>query len=714
MSNGFTSAVDPTMPVTGGPTTASVRANFDTIKTEIEGAYASLGQHANGLLADWYGTGTDDDTALWTEILALCASLGIPRIYAACPSNVKSLRITQPIEIVGLPGFCFNLAATATTSDSVLMIECSNVTLRNFKVNLPRYNMRLSLAQPVCDFGILVESSPFSWAQSVPLSNIYLENISVTGGMTGISFIGGDRITIVNCEANGCYGHGLDVGTIPTTKVRIDGFRAVSCGGYAMSIGGDMPAGTPFNDGVQDIEIRDAYAIDCGKLCYWTGFDGGIKLGYDLTGNSMRRLHFEGVAVNCGFGGLENKFTTPPPSNVAPATVEECYIDITVIQDCLVGGGGNGVILTAEDLTCPEGALKKIYLKTHVLYKGPVNWAAGHFYDVGDGIANGSNVYMCVGDANGAPGMSGALGPPTGTGTASACFFDGTLYWWYLSNASSAIPAPGFVGVMVESSGDANSGITLDCRVENCGYGIGLYPNQTLDTAIRNLHIRSPIITNCIYGIFDGGNQAGTTPGIINVLITNPVIQANAASGAYCVGVQLGNSGNGSTTGATNVTAAIIGGRVSTTGNGTAFNAALRLNGGTVALTLSGDPNFVTDGPDVFYAQNCAITVNVMDATFQSTAAAGRPVASTSAVTGSWNNYGSVKFLQPDNTVQGYSMPGVTFQGAVIRGLATAAPSAPGNLGETWKLCPETPTIGRYVCTTAGGSAGATTWTPKI
>jgi hypothetical protein len=669
---------------------------------------AYVDETSSGVLIDWFGTGTADDTAIWTTALAWAASLGIPRIYAARPSNVKNLAIAQPIEIYGLEGFSFNLAATGGVGDSVLLLQHNYITLSNVTINMPRVNWRTSQAQPAGNYGVLVQSNPVGTV----LSHIILGGVTVNGGNCGISFVGGDRITMRDCEVNGQFNNGVMLGGTTAggnvvqamTKVRINGLRMVSTGASGLILTA-FTAGATSPASHQDIEIVNAYALCCGKL-------PGTYPGIYLSANSLRQFRLDGSAVKCG-AGLWVIGSSCPVAAI-PNLIADGWITMRAVLDTLAGGI-DGVLIGCQDVAGTAGMVRRIHLSADVNHKGGATWTTGAFYDVGDGVSNAGNFYLCLGDANGLPGIAGASGPPTGTGTWAAAFYDGTLYWQYL-HADPGLPTLLARGLNIQTLGTTTDGVTVDARIHNCGYGVMLVPRQnTADTAIRNLHLRSPVITGAAYGIVDTGNSSGTTTGTIQLKISNPVIEASPSgdSSSAALGIQLGVNGNGSTTGSTNVTAEIVGGRVGTTGAVPSQGSALRCNGGTVALTLSGDTHFMTDGPVVAYLQNGAYTVTAFDVTFQSTAAAGSRVLNVATVTGSWTNYGNVKIIQPDATQYGYIATGMTFSGSVIRGITTAAPTTPGSVGEVFKLSPETATIGRYVCTTAG-SAGSAVWTAKI
>jgi hypothetical protein len=704
------------LPLAGGSLTGPLVLPGPPTAANQAATKAYVDETSSGVLIDWFGTGTANDNAIWTSTLNLCASLGIPRIYAARPSNVANLYIKAPIEIVGLPGFSFNwIAGWGSPGEATINIQSGNVTLRNITVNNPRVNWRTSLAEPPGYNGILVESSPAGG--DAIYGEIVLDNVTVNGGVGGITFSGGDRITMRDCEVNGQWGMGVILGGgQPMTKVRVDGLRAVSCGLYGFSLS-DFGSNSIPEYGDNDIEVVNACAINCGKFATFTGADGGTKLGFDITTNSLRRYNLDLTAIACGNGGVEIKVGGAQPGMPAgiPIVHEDGWAKIRVILDEFINQGGDGVTILEENPTNPAGDLRRLHVTADVSYRGSSLWAKAVWHETGDFINNGGQSYICLGDVNGLPGLAGTIGPPAGTGTFASSFYDGNLYWHY-SQVTPAIPCLGARGVTVETLGTTTDGLTVDARIRNCAYGFLLIPVQNdYDTAIRNLHIRSPVITNCAYGIYDGGNSAGTATGIIQVKISNPVIEVTSSADApgACAGIMLGAPGNGSTTGPTNVTAEIIGGRIGVTGSGP-FNPALQFNGGTVALTISGDTHFMTDGSEVFYAQNTALTVNVLDATFHSTVAAGRSVFNiNSTCAGVWNNYGNVKALQPDATQRAWVSPTVSFNGSVIRGVTTAAPTTAGALGEVFKLSPETAAVGRYVCTTAGAAGGAV-WTAKI
>lgn len=665
-------------------------------------------QYVDGIYVDTRGTGTPDDTAIWTQAIADAVSLGYYKLYFRRPTNVKNLTINDPIEIVGVHGMAeFRLAASGTNSDIVLRVKSDGVKLRGFKVVMPVTNWLTPATQPAGSRGIYIASGTTT-ATSRPLVNVALEDITIVGGVVGVWFIGGDRITINNLECRLQYGFGCVLGgNLPITKCRVQGFRAVSCGSYGITLS-QFDTNAPFNYGDSDIEIYGCYLIDCGKWGLFTGYAGGIKYGADMTTTSLRRLRFQGESIYCG-GGIEIKNTLGTIPTVFPSAMKDIDVQCNVVVDHEVGGGGM-VVCNGRVEDEVDSVSRIVVHDSYIHYVGPKTWFASYPYEVGDAITNAGNIYWCAGNAAHLNDLSGAVGAPTGTGTGVSSYFDGNLYWYYIGTFGG-VPPQNFIGFRIDAVGnDAGAGLTVaNIELLNCSHAFVLHGGNSLDNTIYNLILDGIKVRNCLRGILDGGNQFSGAPGFIKNL---RIIDCDFD--CLTVAVQLGATGNGTTTGGGTVTnAQIRGGRFFARDNVALYIEA------QCDLKIGGGARFACGGAsDVAYLSPRATgsVVQVEHAHFES--GGGSHFVLRADASATWDNVGAVNMVQPSIATQAvaqFSGGAFIFRGSVCRGIVAGNPAGAyaGYVGEYLKLATPTSTVSEYVCTVAGAAGGAV-WTPRL
>lgn len=644
----------------------------------------TIGLTASGVWVDAYGTGTDDDTALWRQAISDAASLGCHRIYMSRPSRVIRLSIDAPIEIVGVHGVSsLTICDSWDENDYVLSVTTDYFSLRGVTIIGPHYKGIWGASNFVPKSAIICETGT-SAETSVVQKGIHLHSVTTIGFVDAIRIIAADRLLISNVESRYAYGHGLVIGqSQPASHIRVDGYRAVACGAYGLTLAQLSPVSLNNSDH-HDLEFVNVTLINCGKLSAITGYDGGAKFGADLTSNALQRMRADITAIGCQSGGVECKDTgTPLPASV-PNMMADIDLTVRVIQDtdaaaCLwVGGEPNAGM--------PAGAFKRVNIRGSATYRGPLSYAEGVPYEVGDTVTVAGRTYICWGDANGDPGVSGSGGAPNGTGTGVNSYDDGALSWEYLG------PTPSKVSVAGLKLNGVRLAVVDSYSVIGCGYHTLIETTGVADATIDNLTFIDPTGRN----LTSGGITCAGSGTIKNIHIDSADIEVMSGAALLL----------GAGTDYTITAATLSGGRLR---SGT--DEGLRIEGSSVDLTISGDPHIASRTGKACYIASARIDVRVHTATFENETNGNDVVSAPSTVTGGIKFIGSIRALQPDDSLPALNLPSVSVQGQVCRGIKYYAPLCAGNYNEM--IMSQIPYYcQRWDCTSPGPS-GTAKWTAR-
>ncbi len=675
--------------------------------------------YPDGIFIDVRGTGTTDDTAIWNKAIVDAISLKLNKIYARKPSYIKNLTISQPIEIVGGPGFKFILAAGSGVSDGCVLITGNGVVLRNIEFSMTPWNWHGTDAiapasggtTPVGNFGVKIRPPNAQLPGTVMPKDILLDHLKIVGGGgTGIAINGGDTVIVRDCSAWYC-GFGMVIGTYPNKRIFIRNFMGVACTSYAIAGGGS--SGT-FSDQVgREIDI-EATAINCGTLSFWNGFNGAVgstKGGFDITGNAQANIRFRGTAYGCGFA-FESKITIDAIPTVQQAPLKD--MDFEIFATVTYEPGSTQILILNEGGT-QQTSYKRMILKPTVMWRGPTTWSAATYFEVGDSVNNAGNVYICAGTVNLVGGHSGTLGAPTGTGNKTTCYFDGNLYWAFINTNTSSTG----VALRIDCVNNQVTDHILIDGMYTIGIASGVAINSGNSSDIlfqqNNVTFRNAVMRGITrYGFQDAGNPYNTQTGEINNLVLdNCDIEGNAIA---CLA--FGRTGNGTTTGDSKVSLHINGGRF-VNREPTLSSASFRFDGGTTTVDIRGGAHFESNGggPTFYASTNAVANVDCYDATINcnKTSGGGDGIQGVTGTVINWNNHGPVIITNGDNNRRAYSTTGtINWRGGTIRGIADANPQGlrAGVVGERLKLAAPTSTVSAYECTTAG-TAAAAVWTAK-
>jgi hypothetical protein len=369
-TRGMTSAIDSTLPVSVSPTTASVRTNFATAKSEISALQAGTGTFAGGsisgqlvtatgattaltlaVLHGWQitpqmfgaaGDGTTDDTAAvalwWTYISTHSVEGYVPagtyKLVGQVTWDIGATNRTKGVKVTGA-GPRLAVFSLTTTSSPALLITNSNVPGDTFYCTFRDFGITTAVAGTGVRIGLASFADPFN---SSTWDNLVINNTS-----TSASAIALETNYLCNCHVSvvaNCGGHGTAVKVNHSVFCEYRG--AYDSADIGLNLATDYTYGCTFQ------------AIDFETVAACVQIDSANATKNLFLGGTFV---YTGATCLIGNAGSANLFINPNISG-SGANISGSGIQ-TLIGGTLAGGAltvsSGGVTLTSGNLTVTSG-----------------------------------------------------------------------------------------------------------------------------------------------------------------------------------------------------------------------------------------------------------------------------------------------------------------------------------------------------------------------